>query len=109
MRLLASLLIAACALVPVLAPARPAVVRAGAPARAASATAAPASATAASPRLLEPGHYRNVDGAIVHSPAHTDIGAAPPGASAQCRDATYSFSTHRRGTCSHHGGVARWL
>lgn len=26
-----------------------------------------------------------------------------------CRDGTYSFSQHRAGTCSHHGGVARWL
>ncbi|WP_161884338.1 DUF3761 domain-containing protein [Deinococcus alpinitundrae] len=30
----------------------------------------------------------------------------PAGASAQCRDGSYSFSTHWRGTCSHHGGVA---
>lgn len=34
---------------------------------------------------------------------------APDGASAQCRDGTYSFSAHRRGTCSHHHGVATWL
>jgi len=33
----------------------------------------------------------------------------PPGATALCRDGTYSFSQHRSGTCSHHGGVARWL
>src|SRR5262249_35136753 len=33
----------------------------------------------------------------------------PPGASAICRDGTFSFSQNRRGTCSHHGGVARWL
>lgn len=33
----------------------------------------------------------------------------PAGASAKCRDGTYSFSTHRRGTCSHHGGVDTWL
>lgn len=26
-----------------------------------------------------------------------------------CRDGTYSYSSNRRGTCSHHGGVARWL
>ena len=38
-------------------------------------------------------------------PASTD----PPGATAQCADGTYSFSSHRRGTCSHHGGVLRWL
>jgi hypothetical protein len=36
-------------------------------------------------------------------------GAAPAGATAQCRDGTYSFSQHHSGTCSHHGGVARWL
>ena len=35
--------------------------------------------------------------------------AAPPGATALCRDGTYSYSKHRPGTCSHHGGVARWL
>ncbi|MFG3284166.1 DUF3761 domain-containing protein [Streptomyces sp. NPDC048111] len=34
---------------------------------------------------------------------------APSGATAQCVDGTYSYSAHRRGTCSHHGGVARWL
>jgi len=37
-------------------------------------------------------------------------GASPPaGATARCRDGTYSFSKHRSGTCSHHGGVATWL
>jgi beta-lactamase superfamily II metal-dependent hydrolase len=30
-------------------------------------------------------------------------------ATAICRDGTCSISTSRRGTCSHHGGVARWL
>ncbi|MGW8555464.1 DUF3761 domain-containing protein [Streptomyces tubercidicus] len=34
---------------------------------------------------------------------------APAGASAQCNDGTYSHSQHRRGTCSHHHGVATWL
>ena len=33
----------------------------------------------------------------------------PPGATAKCRDGTYSFSKHRSGTCSYHGGVAKWL
>ena len=35
--------------------------------------------------------------------------APPAGATARCRDGTYSFSKHRSGTCSHHGGVATWL
>ncbi len=33
----------------------------------------------------------------------------PKGATARCRDGIFSFSKHRRGTCSHHGGVAVWL
>lgn len=33
----------------------------------------------------------------------------PAGASAICRDGTYSYSRNRRGTCSHHGGVRAWL
>lgn len=52
-------------------------------------------------------YYTNVDGARVRRPVHSR--SAPAGASAQCRDGSYSFSRHRRGTCSHHGGVARWL
>jgi hypothetical protein len=37
-------------------------------------------------------------------------GAGPPrGATALCRDGTYSFSQTHSGTCSHHGGVAQWL
>ncbi len=35
--------------------------------------------------------------------------AAPSGATARCRDGTYSFSAHRSGTCSHHDGVSAWL
>jgi hypothetical protein len=35
--------------------------------------------------------------------------APPPGATALCRDGTYSYSKHHSGTCSHHGGVKRWL
>jgi hypothetical protein len=30
-------------------------------------------------------------------------------ASARCADGTLSYSAHRRGTCSHHGGVAEWF
>ena len=51
--------------------------------------------------------YVNVDNEVVHSPAYAP--SVPSGASAVCRDGTYSFSRHRSGTCSGHGGVARWL
>ncbi len=60
-------------------------------------------------QLLEQGHYLNKDGQELHSPAHTKTGKAPKGATALCRDNTYSFSQHHRGTCSHHGGVAKWI
>ncbi|WP_353647244.1 DUF3761 domain-containing protein [Mycobacterium sp. IS-1742] len=33
----------------------------------------------------------------------------PSGATAVCKDGSYSFSTHRSGTCSGHGGVQSWL
>jgi hypothetical protein len=32
----------------------------------------------------------------------------PANATAVCKDGTLSYSQHRRGTCSHHGGVRRW-
>lgn len=34
---------------------------------------------------------------------------APVGATARCNDGTYSYSQHRRGTCSYHEGVQVWL
>jgi hypothetical protein len=54
-------------------------------------------------------YYTNSDGQQVHSPAYSSGGGVPAGATAQCTDGTYSFSQHRSGTCSHHGGVANWL
>lgn len=65
--------------------------------------------------------YRGVPEMIVSDPSqlHIDPGksgessatsnAIPTGATAECRDGSYSFSQHRRGTCSHHGGVSTWL
>lgn len=54
-----------------------------------------------------PDYYINSDGNQAQSPTYSDT--VPPGATAICNDGTYSFSQHRRGTCSHHGGVAQWL
>jgi len=59
--------------------------------------------------LASHAHYKNKDGQDVHSPSKSKSGKVPQGASAQCRDGSYSFSTHHRGTCSHHGGVTQWL
>ncbi|MBA3766796.1 MAG: DUF3761 domain-containing protein [Acidobacteria bacterium] len=45
-----------------------------------------------------------------HGAANGNSNSNPPaGATARCNDGTYSYSQHRRGTCSHHGGVAEWL
>jgi hypothetical protein len=60
-------------------------------------------------QLIEHRQYRNQSGAEVHSPAHTKDGKKPNGATAKCRDGSWSFSQHHRGTCSHHGGVSQWL
>ncbi len=65
------------------------------------------SATPQSP-LSNDRYYTNSAGQRVHSPANSS-GGVPSGATAVCRDGTYSFSQHRGGTCSHHGGVGKWL
>jgi hypothetical protein len=54
------------------------------------------------------GSYTNSSGNTVCSPEESSSGA-PAGATAECGDGTYSFSEHRSGTCSSHGGVATWL
>lgn len=51
------------------------------------------------------GSYVNSAGNTVCRPSATNTG----GATAICRDGTYSYSQSRRGTCSHHGGVQSWL
>lgn len=58
--------------------------------------------------LSNSNYYVNSNGNAIHSPAYSNSGV-PAGATAQCRDGTYSFSQHRSGTCSYHGGVATWL
>jgi hypothetical protein len=69
---------------------------------------APATAAGPVPQafapLCAPGYYKNVSGHCVRRPSRD-----PRGATAKCRDGTYSYSEHASGTCSHHGGVARWI
>ena len=52
--------------------------------------------------------YQNVNNDTVQRPA-TSSNGIPAGATAECRDGTYSFSLHHSGSCSHHGGVSNWL
>jgi len=63
--------------------------------------------TSQNAQTSEGDYYTNVNGHRVRRPVRAD--RAPVGASAKCRDGSWSFSENRRGTCSHHGGVASWL
>jgi hypothetical protein len=49
-------------------------------------------------------YYKNVDGVCVHRPSSNASGAT-----ARCRDGSYSYSRHASGTCSGHGGVGTWI
>lgn len=75
-------------------------------------------AVAAEAQSCGSGYYRNSSGNCIPSPSRPRSGQTqgalsgsniPAGATARCRDGTYSFSQSRRGTCSGHGGVASWL
>src|SRR5580704_18839295 len=81
------------------------------PAPSSSSSAAQTSGAAhkdsAKTKCMDHGTYVNSQGQTVLRPENCS--AAPKARSAQCRDGTYSFSKSRRGTCSHHGGVATWL
>jgi len=63
-------------------------------------------AEARTARACGKAYYRNSRGNCVRRPVRSH--RPPAGASARCRDGTYSFSQSRRGTCSWHGGVATW-
>ena len=75
-----------------------------------TATAAPAPAPspmarqAAAPRTTMAPAPRASTGAAANTAA-----VAPGQATARCRDGTLSYSQHRSGSCSRHGGVAAWL
>jgi len=75
--------------------AAPAAAAKPAPAAATPAAAAPAESKASTPSKS--------------APTTTAGNADPTGATAKCKDGTYSKSQHRSGTCSSHGGVAEWL
>src|ERR1035438_1513799 len=65
---------------------------------AAASTAAPAAAPAPAPAKA----------AAAPTPAAT-TGAAPAGATAKCKDGTYSMAKNHQGACSKHGGVGEWM
>ena len=80
---------------------------AAAPAATESASPAAASApdAAAAPKAA-PAASKSAPAAKSAAPAgNTD----PTGATAKCKDGTYSKSKHHKGSCSHHGGVAEFM
>jgi len=91
--------------------------KAGKPKTATAATAAPASAApaAATPAPAKPAPAAPAATAAKSStatksaPTATAGNTDPTGATAKCKDGTYSKSAHHSGTCSSHGGVAEWL
>jgi hypothetical protein len=42
-------------------------------------------------------------------PVAANENSNPAGATAQCKDGTYSHAKTHQGACSHHGGVAKWM
>ncbi|WP_405162531.1 DUF3761 domain-containing protein [Nocardia sp. NBC_01499] len=68
---------------------------------------APAAATPALHTACPASQYLNVDKRCIPRPQQADT--APSGATARCKDGTYSESQHRSGTCSGHKGVDEWL
>ncbi len=43
------------------------------------------------------------------TPSASTSASPPAGATAKCKDGTYSKSKNHSGACSRHGGVANWL
>lgn len=71
-------------------------------------TATPATLATPDPtpeRAATPAKTRPTPAKVMPTPERL----APAGATARCRDGSYSYSQHRRGTCSHHHGVAQWF
>jgi hypothetical protein len=69
------------------------------------APAAAATAPAAAPTTPAAAKPSASKSAPTAAASNTD----PTGATAKCKDGTYSKSQHHSGTCSSHGGVAEWL
>lgn len=78
-----------------------------------AATVNPAAAVSAAPAApaaaAAPSHAAAAASASKTAPTATASNTDPTGATAKCKDGTYSKSQHHSGTCSSHGGVAEWL
>jgi hypothetical protein len=92
--------------------AAPAATESASPA-AASAPSAAASKAAPAASKAAPAASKAAPAASKAAPAAKSAATAgntdPTGATAKCKDGTYSKSKHHKGSCSHHGGVAEFL
>jgi hypothetical protein len=79
-----------------------------------------ATASPARPKLSAPGRTRRATPHRTHRVTrrvvpHRAVRHAPKapghpaGATALCRDGTFSYAAHHQGACSHHGGVLRFF
>jgi hypothetical protein len=64
---------------------------------------------AAAPAPAAPATAAKTATASKSAPTAAASNTDPAGATAKCKDGTYSKSQHHSGTCSSHGGVAEWL
>jgi len=81
-----------------------------APAATAPAAAPRPAASAVAPTTAAP--MRPAPAARAAAPTTSTTHAAntdPTGATAQCKDGTYSHAANHRGACARHQGVAKWL
>ncbi len=76
---------------------------------AAAAPAAAATATAAAPAAKAAVTKTAPAAASTKAPTAAADASDPAGATAKCKDGTFSHSKHHSGTCSRHGGVGEWL
>ncbi len=84
-------------------------IKCGAPAMAAAPAAAAKPATLPVVTHTVTTHTATTHTAAAPATPTMSAAGAPAGASAKCKDGTYSMSKTHSGTCSHHGGVAAWL
>ena len=71
-------------------------------------TAAPVAAPTAAPKATPVAHTTSTTRRATTG-VKTTTASGPNGATAQCKDGSYSHSATHSGTCSHHGGVAKWF
>jgi hypothetical protein len=76
--------------------------------RHATATATATTTTSTGSASCGADYYKNSQGHCVPRPS-SDPTLEPGGPTAVCVDGSYSYSESASGTCSHHGGVARWI